>query len=217
MPTFDEQKLFIRAWLSGAGMNRAITAINLGLEWHDGTRKDGVTPEFSHQLWQIQAARTLVGIANLEEVICTIALHDLPEDKKYDLSSVFHLFGVRIGDSVDAMSKKFFGKDVDKAPKNYYYIIGLDENASVAKGLDRVHNQASMPGVFTLAKMEEMMAETEEFVLPMLKEARKKFPHQEPAYSALRVRLKEQIHLIRTCCHLALNPGIVGVDPPVTE
>jgi hypothetical protein len=70
-----------------------------------------------------------------------------------------------------------------------------------------------MPGVFTVAKMNEFMTETEQYVLPMLKEARKNFPHQEPAYSGLRVRIREQIHLIKTCVDIKKNPGIVDVDP----
>lgn len=212
MSTFEEDKLFIRGWLSGAGMFTALKAVNLGLEWHDGTRKDGITPEFSHQLSQIQHVRTLAGIAHPEIVICTIALHDLPEDRRYDIRWVRSEFGDLIGNSVEVMSKKFYGKQAEKSSENYYYQLGLDPHASVAKGCDRVHNQSSMPGTFTVAKMEEFMQETETYTLPMLKEARKNFPFQESAYSGLRTRLKEQINLIRTCVNISANPGIVDVD-----
>lgn len=214
MATFDEDKLFIRGWLAGAGMHRALRAVELGVEWHDGTRKDGVTPEFSHQLWQIQYVRTLADIRDLETVIITIALHDLPEDRRYDIKWLRGEFGDMAGNSVEAMSKKYFGKNVEKSPEHYYYQLALDEHASVAKGADRVHNQASMPGVFTLAKMQEFMIETEQYVLPMLKQARKNFPHQGTVYSGMRTRLNEQIHLIRTCANLTANPGIVDIDPP---
>jgi (p)ppGpp synthase/HD superfamily hydrolase len=214
MATFDEDKLFVRGWLAGAGMHRALRAVELGVEWHDGTRKDGVTPEFAHQLWQIQYVRTLTGIRDLETVITTIALHDLPEDRRYDLRWVRAEFGDVVGNSVEAMSKKFFGKNADKSPEHYHYQLALDECASIAKGADRVHNQSSMPGVFTLAKMHEFMTETEQFVLPMLKQARKNFPHQGTAYSSIRVRLKEQIHLITTCSNLHINPGVIDIDNP---
>jgi hypothetical protein len=213
MNRFDQDKLFIRGWLAGAGMHRALRAVNLGLEWHDLTRKDGVTPEFSHQLWQIQFVRTLAGVRDLENVICTIALHDLPEDRRYDTRWVRVEFEDLVGASVEAMSKKIFGKNADKSNESYYYQLALDENASVAKGCDRVHNHSTMPGVFTVAKMNEFMLESEQYVLPMLKEARKNFPHQEAAYSGLRGRLKEQIHLIRTCVDIRHHPGIVDVDP----
>lgn len=206
---FDEQKIFIRGWLAGAGMHRALRAVNLGLEWHDGTRKDGVTPEFEHQLSQINMVRSLKGVVDLEGTICTIALHDLPEDKRYDIWWVKAEFGETDGLSVERMSKKYFGRNADKSSESYYYELGLDQNASVAKGTDRVHNQASMPGVFTLDKMEEFMGETEEFVLPMLSAARKNFPEQEMAYSLLRNHLKEQIHIIRTCAAIERNPGFI--------
>lgn len=213
MQRFDQDKLFIRGWLAGAGMHSALRAVNLGLEWHDGTRKDGITPEYSHQLWQIQYARTLAGIRDMEGLIITIALHDLPEDRRYNPIWISTEFGEKNGRSVEAMSKKIYGKEAKKSNQSYYYNLGLDENGSAAKGIDRVHNHASMPGVFTVAKMNEFMGESEAFTLPMLKEARKNFPHQEPAYSNLRGRLKEQIHLIRTCVNIGANPGIVDVDP----
>jgi (p)ppGpp synthase/HD superfamily hydrolase len=212
MSSFEEDKLYIRGWLSGAGMYTGLKAVNLGLEWHDGTRKDGVTPEFSHQLSQIQHVRTLAGVAFMEHTICTIALHDLPEDRRYDIKWVIDEFGPIVGRSVERMSKKYFGKQAEKSSENYYYELALDPNASIAKGCDRVHNQSSMPGVFTRAKMEEFMQETEAYTLPMLKEARKNHPFQESAYSGLRTRLKEQIHLIRTCVDIANNPGMVDVD-----
>lgn len=214
MTRFDQDKLFIRGWLAGAGMHRALRAVNLGLDWHDGTRKDGVTPEFSHQLWQIQFVRTLAGVRDLESVIVTIALHDLPEDKRYDPRWVGAEFGEIVGRSVEAMSKKIFGRNADKSSESYYYNLALDEHASITKGCDRVHNHSSMPGVFTPAKMHEFMMESEQYVLPMLKEGRKNYPHQEAAYSGLRNRLKDQMHLIRTCLDIQKNPGIVDIDPP---
>lgn len=199
---FDQLKMLTRSWLQGAGMHEALRAVNLGLDWHTGTRKDGTTPEFTHQLSQIQHVRTLNGVVDLEAVICTIALHDLPEDKPYDLKWVFAEFGQQQGVSVDRMSKKRFGKNADKSPEYYYFELAFDQDASIAKGCDRVHNQASMPFVFSVAKMTEFMGETEQFVLPMLKQARKYFPQQEPAYTSLRHRLKEQIWLIKSCLQI---------------
>jgi (p)ppGpp synthase/HD superfamily hydrolase len=197
----DQLKMITRSWLSGAGMTQALKAVNLGLQWHDGTQKDGTTPEFVHQLSQIQEVRGLAGISLscLEIVICTIALHDLPEDKRYDIRWVYNDFGGTIGIAVEKMSKKYFGEDTEQSAERYYFDIGEDRFASLAKGCDRVHNHASMPGVFAPVKMMSYMDETEEYVLPMLKRARKNFPEQEVAYTTLRHRLREQMFLIRTC------------------
>jgi (p)ppGpp synthase/HD superfamily hydrolase len=206
---FDNLKLMTRAWLSGAGMSKALRAVNLGLDWHNGTRKDGTTPEFTHQLSQIQHVRTLKGITDedLEIIICGIALHDLPEDKRFSIRGVFNDFGLTIGMVVQKLSKKYFGENAEQSPERYYFDIGECPAASIIKGTDRVHNHASMPGVFAVDKMFNYMKESEDFVLPMLKRARKNFPHQEPAYSSLRHRLNEQMFLIRTCYDIGFAQG----------
>jgi (p)ppGpp synthase/HD superfamily hydrolase len=206
---FDQLKLITRSWLSGAGMTQALRAVNLGLDWHDGTRKDGKTPEFTHQLSQIQEARGLAGITqpDLEIIICTIALHDLPEDKRYSIRWVYNDFGKLVGTAVEKMSKKYFGGNAEQSPERYYFDIGEDPFASDAKGCDRVHNHASMPGVFEPQKMLSYMDETDEYVRPMLKRARKNFPHQEIAYTTLRHRLREQMSLIRTCYEIGCAQG----------
>jgi (p)ppGpp synthase/HD superfamily hydrolase len=206
---FDQLKLITRMWLSGAGMTQALRAVNLGLEWHDGTRKDGTTPEFVHQLSQIQEVRGLAGInsTDLETLICTIALHDLPEDKRYDIRWVYNDFGRPIGMAVERMSKKYFGEQAEQSAERYYFDIGEDPFASIAKGCDRVHNHASMPGVFEPAKMMSYLDESDAHVLPMLKRARKNFPQQAIAYTTLRHRLREQMFLIRACYKIGFETG----------
>ncbi len=201
---FDQLKLITRSWLAGAHMYKALRAVNLGLDWHDGTRKDGTTPEFVHQLSQIQHVRSLAGITpeDLEIIICTIALHDLPEDKRYGIQWVYSEFGQPVGVPVEKMSKTYFGEQAEQSPERYYFDIGNDPHASISKGADRVHNHASMPGVFKVEKMLDYMTESDDYVLPMLKQARKNFPHQEIAYTALRHRLREQMYLIRSCLEI---------------
>lgn len=198
---FDQLKLLTRSWLGSAKMWHALKAVELGLEWHPGTRKDGITPEFTHQLSQIQHVRSIAGIEtdDLEIIICVIALHDLPEDKRYGIKWVYSEFGPLIGLGVERMSKKYFGENADQSNDRYYYDLATDRFASIAKGCDRVHNQSTMVGVLDIVKY---MAETEKYVLPMLKKARKNFSSQNIAYTALRHRLKEQIHLIRESYNL---------------
>src|SRR5580704_3792970 len=133
MVDFAEMKIITRAWLSGAKMYKALEAVNLGLEWHDGTRKDGVTPEFIHQLAQINYVKAFnIDPDSLEIIIAVIALHDIVEDKRYGIDWIDTKFGTRIAVSVEAMTKKICGKNVDKSVASYYYDIGGNLFASVA-------------------------------------------------------------------------------------
>lgn len=193
---FAKLKLVTKIWLESAKQFNALRAVNLGLDWHTDTRKDGITPEFTHQLSQIQNARGIAGIAenDLETIICVIALHDLPEDKKYGIRWVYSEFGDAVGLGVERMSKKYFGENADQSDDRYYYDLAHNKHASIAKGCDRVHNQSTMIGILDIWKY---MDETEKYVLPMLKAARKNFGTQGIAYTTLRHRLKEQNFLIR--------------------
>lgn len=54
-----------------------------------------------------------------------------------------------------------------------------------------------MVGTFTKEKQLSYTEETEKFVLPMLKTARRNFPEQESVYENEKLLLKSQIVLIR--------------------
>ena len=60
------------------------------------------------------------------------------------------------------------------------------EICSVAKGTDRLHNLTTMIGVMTTKKLEESVKETEDFVMVMLKDARKATPEQTAIYELLK-------------------------------
>jgi hypothetical protein len=195
---YEELKSFLRGYLNGAKMHRGLRALNIAVEWHDGTRKDKVTPEAIHQLSQIGSAINLVRDEDgLETLVCVIALHDIVEDKRYDIEWIRTEFGDEIASGVAAMSKKVFGRKVDKSTESYYYELGRNLFGSLAKGFDRKHNQSTCIGVLKPDRVLAMFADTETGVLPMLAEARKFFPHMSYAYTALRHDLKGQIHIAR--------------------
>lgn len=66
----------------------------------------------------------------------------------------------------------------------------------MVKGADRIHNQQSMVGVFTLDKQSAYISETKDLVLPMLKRARKRFTTQEAVYENEKLLLMNQNSLI---------------------
>jgi len=193
---YEVLKTSVRYWLHGRGYNTALRAMDEGLKWHVGTRKDGL-PEFSHQIFQVAFARSLADLmARPENTLAVIFLHDLVEDHSPELSSVYTDFGDEIGDGVELMT------NVDqqgnkKGTATYYGMMSYNPLASIAKGVDRMHNFQSMSGVFDLDKQIRYIAETEEHIIPMLKEARKNFPEQEPVYQNIKHVLRTQIELFQ--------------------
>jgi (p)ppGpp synthase/HD superfamily hydrolase len=193
--SYEKMRVSLRYWLIGKGYFKALKAMEFAAAYHTGLRKDG-TPEFSHQIWQAQYLRTIAhGLLFPEETFCTIFLHDTPEDYPVPISLLTERFGTSVSGPVDRMSKVILG--VKKSSTVYFEELADCPVASVAKGIDRVHNHGSMLGAFTDTKMVSYMEETDADILPMLKKARRRFPEQEAIYENIRLHLAGQMMFLR--------------------
>lgn len=200
MNKFEKRKLVLRQQLIGAGFFDALVAMEFAEKYHTGTRKDGVTPEFDHQVSIALYALTLPTLRYLEEVIATIFLHDVREDYGITHSEIVALFpndplkGERIAQAVDRMTKTFRGEK--RGEEELFALMADDPIASIAKGCDRIHNLQSMIGVFSPEKQRAYVAEARNLFLPMLKKARRNFPYQVRAYENIKFVLQSQMELI---------------------
>jgi (p)ppGpp synthase/HD superfamily hydrolase len=187
---YTKMKIAIRSWMEGRGFHIAIAAMNFAEKHHTGTRKDG-QPEFSHQVSQACYARTMERyMLHPEAVLAVIFLHDIMEDYNVSHAELVRLFGVQIADAVEAMTK--FSNGVKLSNEVYYKIVEGCPIASLAKGFDRVHNLLTMVGGFKPEKQREYLQETMDFVVPMLKEARRTHVSQEPIYENIKFVMTNQ-------------------------
>lgn len=194
-PAHEKLRLTVRYWLLGRGYFTALKAMEFAASHHTGLRKDG-SPEFSHQVWQVAYARTLVDqMLHPEATLATIFLHDVVEDYPVALAEIERLFGELICSTTDRMSKIVGG--VKKSSDEYFDQLALCPIASVAKGVDRIHNHHTMKSAFSAIKQADYLGETEADILPMLKAARRRFPEQEPVYENIKHMLISQTELYR--------------------
>ena len=191
---YEKAKTALRYWLLGKGWHIASEAMELGLKYHVGERKNG-NPEFSHQIFQAQYARTLPALMNPEATIAVIFLHDIVEDHSVTVKDIYDGFGPLIGLGVDLMTDSD-EQGNDRPPELYYPAMVASPLTSIAKGIDRMHNFQSMRTAFDIAKQKRYIVETRTHILPMMKLARKKYPQQEPAYQNIKHVLLTQIELI---------------------
>ena len=166
---------FVRGWLIAHEFYVALKALEFARGRHIGKRKDGLTPEFSHQL---HIARLFINLAallrNPERVITLVFLHDIYEDGLATLAEIENEFGPDIAQAVKRLSKIVNGQ---KLPNSVYYAAMLDDvDVCMVKGVDRSHNIETMEGAFTPTKKRDYVQETREYTLPMLKQAKYKFP-----------------------------------------
>lgn len=180
MKNFQKLKIALEYQLIGKGYLKALKAFNIARSYHSWTRKDGVTPEFQHQIEIALYLMTLKDVPNLEEVITSALLHDIREDYGIEDSYIRVEFGNEVADAVEKLTKKFRGYEKDK--KTYFEELSKCAIASIVKGADRIHNVNSMVWVFSPEKQLSYVSEVREYFLPMLKKARKNFPEQTFAY-----------------------------------
>jgi (p)ppGpp synthase/HD superfamily hydrolase len=188
----------MRGWLEGRGYYEAAGALELVHGLEQGLRKDQATPKFHHQLSVARLISTLAPhLMHPEETLTACFLHDLLEDHGdvWDRNKVQDRFGKTIAEAVWALSKKTNGMS-----KNYdYYFAGMTNCpiASIVKLADRAHNLQTMPGVFTVEKQKAYLAEVDQWFYPMIRQARRNFPRQYPAYENLKILLRCQTRLIQ--------------------
>lgn len=191
----DKLRIAIKYWMHGRDYVDAVQAMEFASDYHTGTRKDGITPEFQHQVSIASYLRTLPTLIYPQETLATSFLHDVVEDYSVDLQIIEDRFGKTVRRGVSLLSKKIGGYETN--PKDYYMNMRNDAVASIVKGADRMHNFQTMPGVFTEEKQRLYIDDCVEYILPMLKAARKKFPKQEPAYENIKHVLLSQIGLLK--------------------
>lgn len=192
---YSKLKIQVRSWMQGRGYDNALRAMDFAAKFHTGTRKDNQTPEFQHQLSQ---AQFIINLAPLlmhpEETLATVFLHDVQEDYGVESQVITDKFGKDVARHTWNMTKEFNG--VAKKKQDYFDELAKDPVASVAKGLDRIHNLSSMIGVFRIDHQKKYAQEVRDYFLPMLKEAQGRFPQQQGVYETLKYILKEQLHQI---------------------
>lgn len=195
MDKFEKRKIALRYWLLGRGYNLALEAMEFGAFHHNGVRKDGVTPEFDHQISICHYIRTLPNLRDMEKTIVVGLLHDVSEDYGVLREELVRRFTEECAAAIWTMTKEF--KGVKRNPVEVFESIANDPLASIAKGADRGHNFNSMVGVFTPTKQIDYVKEGEKHFIPMIKKARRLFPDQEPAYENVKHLLTTQMAMVR--------------------
>lgn len=195
LPRYDKLSRALFDHLRQRGYSRAIAALEFARGRHVGRRKDGITPEFQHQVEIALYLTTLRDLPDEELTLTTALLHDVIEDYDVPPEEIEALFGADVRASVWRLTKVYRG--VKKEPAAYFAEIGRDPVASLVKGADRIHNLQSMVGVFPLEKQREYADEAERWFLPMLKDASRRFPAHAAAYHNVRHLIRSQLALIR--------------------
>jgi GTP pyrophosphokinase len=199
----DKAVLTLRYRLLGAAQEnpawlKAVQALEFSRAAHLGmTRDDKVTPYIIHPVQVALYALTLRGsLIHPVETIAACLLHDVVEDCHISYAQLTETFGKEVSHAVQSVTKPRVpqGHPMDKAL--HFGGMALCPIASIVKGCDRGNNQGTLGGQ-TPGRQLRKVEETEAYVLPMLKTARRSFPQQDLAYENIKLLLINQIELVR--------------------
>lgn len=196
---YDKLRLTLRSQLMGLmaldpSYEMPIQALTFAEEIHDGFRKDGVTPEFYHQLNILGYLMTLHQMLPDPAMVYTVAiLHDLYEDNQTYRTAIEQKF-TRAYPLVVTISKVRDGVKLTNG--QYYDGLAEDVICVIVKCADRIHNMSTMIGVFNANKIIDYVMEVNDYVLPMIKTARTKYPLYTPILQNLKMNINVIIGII---------------------
>lgn len=182
---------------------KTLAALELAYEYDKPRmRKDNITPYFMHQLRAMHYLLTVGdSVMNLPVTLGVMALHDTPEDHPVSYEMIVQRTGsMEMAEGAFRMNKytSFKGDAlrVQKTKEQYFSDLSSCPHCSVCKGVDRNDNYSTMSGVFSVEKQRTYLEEGVDFYLPLMKEARRRFPQQYAVYENLKFIMENQMNLI---------------------
>jgi GTP pyrophosphokinase len=188
----SKETIFLKGYAKGKEFTELQKAISFAEKMHEGqTRRDKVTPYVEHPI----RVTSLLRSAGIDDdcLLAAAVLHDVIEDCKVTTGMLKDMgFCQETIDIVYIVSKR-----KSQGVEDYYEIIKLDIKAILLKLADRCHNLSTMAGVFTIAGMEKYIEETEKFILPLCKHARKYHPEYGDVISVLKYHIEDLCHVAK--------------------
>lgn len=139
-------------------------------EAHKGARRRSGEPYIMHP---IAVARIVCGEIGLGSTsICAALLHDVVEDTEYTADDIKVLFGEKIAQIVDGLTKissGMFGENVSSQAENFRKLLltmSEDIRVILVKIADRLHNMRTL-GAMTPAKQYKIAGETMYIYAPL--------------------------------------------------
>ena len=202
MEKFNKLRIAMRYRLLGAAQAApefkvALAAFDFAETNTVGFRKDNKTPNFMHPMEVIAYLMTVQpSLRHPGESMAAAALHDIVEDTRISLDEIQERFGSRVAHATRRLSKVVGGVKVGSLAE--YFESMLDcPIAPAVKGSDRINNQGTMVGAFSPAKQMEYVEETERYILPMVKQARRLYSDQEAVFENIKLVMQNQVLLVR--------------------
>lgn len=184
----EKMYTYLRGFLMGAKMNSSLKALQMARDKHSGQIRKNGEPYIVHPL-TMACYGIAIGIKD-DNIIAAALLHDIVEDCDTNLELL--PFNDTIKQAVKYMTIMPFNDEDKATTKKRYFTEMIDcREAVVIKGLDRYHNLSTMAGNMSIESIKKNIKETDEYILPMLKEAKEKWVELSDILFILRTNIRD--------------------------
>lgn len=145
-------------------------AFHLAKEAHKGARRRSGEPYIMHPLAVARIVCSEIGLGSTS--ICAALLHDVVEDTEYTVEDIKKIFGDKIAEIVDGLTKissGMFGDQVSSQAENFRKLLltmADDIRVILVKIADRLHNMRTL-GSMAPAKRHKIAGETMYIYAPL--------------------------------------------------
>ncbi len=178
----NKEAIYICGFCDGANLPLTKQAAILANHLHEGQKRNDGRDYINHPL---EVCRYLINLGIKDDVLLAATLlHDAIEEKHIIFEKLKEIMGKKVANLVLLATKLD-----NETNEQYYNKYSTDVKAVILKAADRTSNVSDMIKVFSVKRLEKYVSETEEIILPLMKEYRKM--HLE--YSDLFIILRDRI------------------------
>lgn len=207
---FSEARMgtYVGAYCNAKHLYQTARALDYATKKHDGQyRKKGHgeerIPYIYHPL--LLTCHALALGMEEDDLLSACLLHDVCEDCGVEPEALPVSDECR--EAVRLLTKpKTFDKS-ERAEKEYYAAIAANRIATMVKLLDRCSNVSGMATSFTDKHMAEYMQETWDYVIPLMENAREKYPEYTNAFFLIRYHMNSVLESLRHHMRSYLEAG----------
>lgn len=183
---------YIETYANEYKMTQTLKALPFAKEKHKGQKRKIAQgkrqPYITHPL-QMAAHAIAMDLVE-DDLLAAILLHDVVED--CDVAATELPVGETVQEAVRLVTR------VDGESKEKYYDqIGENSIATLVKLIDRCHNVSQMSLAFSREKLWKYIDETEMYILPLLQQAKEKWPEYEQQYFLLEYQINSILQTVK--------------------
>lgn len=189
---WQKTRVFLRGYFIKGDMRQSLKMLECIEEWHDGqTRNDG-TPYIAHPI-RVGAYIIALGFDD-DDIIAGALGHDVKEDTgKTDDDLRAEGFNEVVISYIDDLTDK--ENLTEEAHLQLMHDVGRWQ-VQVIKIADRINNVSDMAGVFKHQRLLRYLFETQEYIYPLVRKARKLAPEHRPKIVLMKYHLESVVDSI---------------------